>query len=155
MHPIRKLRESGHATAEQFAALLADDVVMHSPLLVRAIVGRDAVAKTMAASSKNRDNPGAYVLERKLDENTTFLRWQGTIEGHEFESLELFTDGVDGRLKERTVAYRPFPALKIFREKQRAATSALLPPDMWDYSADNQTSSAHPEAIQSAGSQNV
>ena len=155
MHPIRKLLESGHATAEQFAALLADDVVMHSPLLVRAIVGRDAVAKTMAASSKNRDNPGTYVLERKLDENTTFLRWQGTIEGHEFESLELLTDGADGKLKERTVAYRPFPALKIFREKQRAATSDVLPPDMWDYPADSQARSDHSEAIPSAGSQNV
>src|SRR6202453_2003610 len=146
MHPIRKLRESGHATAEQFAALLADDVVMHSPLLVRAIVGRDAVAKTMAASSKNRDNPGAYVLERKLNENTTFLRWQGTIEGHEFESLELLTDGADRKLKERTVAYRPFPALKIFREKQRAATADVLPADMWDYPANDQKPSDRPEA---------
>jgi hypothetical protein len=155
MHPIRVLRESGHATAAQFAALLADDVVMHSPLLIRAIVGRDAVAKTMAASSKNRDNPGAYVLERKLDESTTFLRWQGAIEGHEFESLELLIDGADGKLKERTVAYRPFPALKIFREKQRAATSDVLPPDMWDYPADNRESSGHPDAISSAGSQNV
>ena len=133
MHPIRKLRESGHATPEQFAALLAEDVVMHSPLLTRAIVGRDAVAKTMAASSRNRDNPGTYVLERRLDENTTFLRWQGTIDGHEFESMELLTDGPDGKLKERTVAYRPFPALKIFRDKQHAATADLLPPDMWDY----------------------
>jgi hypothetical protein len=155
MHPIRKLRESGHATPAQFAALLADDVVMHSPLLIRAIVGREAVAKTMAASSKNRDNPGAYVLERKLDESTTFLRWQGTIEGHEFESLELLTDGVDGKLKERTVAYRPFPALRIFREKQRAATSDVLPPDMWDYPADDRTPSGHPEPILSAGSGNV
>jgi hypothetical protein len=58
MHAIRKLRESGHGTAEQFAALLADDVVMHSPLLIRAIIGREAVAKTMAASAQNRDNPG-------------------------------------------------------------------------------------------------
>jgi hypothetical protein len=117
MHPIRKLRESGHATSEQFASLMDKDVVMHSPLLIKAILGRDAVAKTMAASSRNRDNPGEYVLERKLDENTTFLRWKGTIEGHEFESLELLTDGPDGKLRERTVAYRPFPALKIFREK--------------------------------------
>jgi hypothetical protein len=155
MHSIRKLRESGHATATQFAALLADDVVMHSPLLIRAIVGREAVARTMAASSKNRDNPGAYVLERKLDENTTFLRWQGTIEGHEFESLELLTDGTDGKLKERTVAYRPFPALKIFREKQRAATSDVLPPDMWDYPPDGPASSDHREAILSSGSGNV
>src|SRR3984957_15587636 len=155
MHPIRKLRESGHATAAQFAALLADDVIMHSPLLIRAIVGREAVARTMAASSKNRDNPGAYVLERKLDENTTFLRWQGTIEGHGFESLELITDGADGKLKERTVAYRPFPALKIFREKQRAPTSDVLPADMWDYPADDQKPSDHPEANLSAGSQNA
>jgi hypothetical protein len=133
MHPIRKLRESGHATPELFAALLEENVVMHSPLLIKAIVGRDAVAKTMAASAGNRDNPGEYVLERKLDENTTFLRWKGTIEGHEFESLELLTDGPDGRLRERTVAYRPFPALKIFREKQRAAVGDSVPADSWDY----------------------
>jgi hypothetical protein len=133
MHPIRKLRESGHATPELFATLLADDVIMHSPLLTKAILGRDAVAKTMAASARNRDNPGEYVLERKLDENTTFLRWKGTIEGHEFESLELLTDGPDGRLKERTVAYRPFPALEIFRDKQRAAVGDSVPADAWDY----------------------
>jgi hypothetical protein len=136
MHPIRKLRESGHSTPELFAALLSDDVVMHSPLLIKAIVGRQAVARTMAASAKNRDNPGVYVLERKIDENTTFLRWQGTIEGHEFESLELLTDGPDGKLKERTVAYRPFPALKIFRDKQRAAVGDSIPADAWDYAVD-------------------
>ncbi|MEI9929496.1 MAG: hypothetical protein WDM89_02725 [Rhizomicrobium sp.] len=135
MHPIRALRESGHATPELFAALLAEDVVMHSPLLTKAILGRDAVAKTMAASASNRDNPGTYVLERKLDENTTFLHWKGTIEGHEFESMELLTDGLDGKLKERTVAYRPFPALKIFRDKQRAAVGDSIPPDAWDYPA--------------------
>jgi hypothetical protein len=135
MHPIRKLRESGHATPDLFAALLADDVVMHSPLLIKAILGRDAVAKTMAASARNRDNPGEYILERKVDENTTFLRWKGTIEGHEFESLELLTDGPDGKLKERTVAYRPFPALKIFRDKQRAAVGDSIPADAWEYPA--------------------
>jgi hypothetical protein len=133
VHPIRKLRETGNAMPEQFASLLDENVIMHSPLLIKAIIGRDAVAVTMAASSRNRDNPGAYVLERKLDERTTFLRWQGTIEGHEFESLELLTDGTDGKLSERTVAYRPFPALKIFREKQRASVGDSVPADSWDY----------------------
>jgi hypothetical protein len=133
VHPIRKLREAGNATPDQFASLLDENVIMHSPLLIKAIVGRDAVAATMAASARNRDNPGAYVLERKLDEYTTFLRWQGTIEEHEFESLELLTDGPDGKLKERTVAYRPFPALKIFRDRQRAALADSIPADAWDY----------------------
>ena len=133
MHPIRKLRESGHATPDQFGALLDENVVMHSPLLTKAIVGRDTVAKTMAASSRNRDNPGKYVLERKLDDKTTFLRRKGSIEGHEFESLELLTDGPDGLLKERTIAYRPFPALRIFRDKQRAAVGDTVSADSWDY----------------------
>ena len=44
------------------------------------------------------------------------------------------------------MAYRPFPALRIFREKQRAATSALLPPNMWDYSFEIRCfGSGHPE----------
>ena len=36
---------------------------------------------------------------------------------------------------ERTIAYRPFPALKIFSEKMRAALGDTLPPDMWDYAS--------------------
>jgi hypothetical protein len=68
--------------------------------------------------------------------------------GMSSRALELLTEGADGKLKERTVAYRPFPALKIFREKQRAATSDVLPPDMWDYPADSQPNL-------SGGSQNV
>jgi hypothetical protein len=83
MHPIPKLRESGRATAEQFAALPDENVVMHSPLLSKAILSRDAVAKTMAASSRNRDY-GDYALERKLDDDTALLRWKGTIDGHGF-----------------------------------------------------------------------
>ncbi len=153
MHPIRKLRELGHATAEQFAALLADDVVMHSPLLIRAIV--------VATLWQRR-----WPLPRRTGIILGFMCWSASwtriqrsfgggarSRDTSSNSPELLTDGADGKLKERTVAYRPFPALRIFREKQRAATSALLPPNMWDYSFDNQTSSA--QAIQSANSQNA
>src|SRR5260221_12197850 len=133
MHPLRALREAGPSSLEQVAALLADDVVFNSPLLVRPIEGRDAVARTIVLSARNRDGVGDYVLEQKLDEHTTFLRWKGTIEGHKFESLELLVDRPDEKLVERTIAYRPFPALRIFREKMRAALGDTLPPDMWDY----------------------
>jgi len=133
MHPLPKLRLAGPPTFEQVYALLAKEVVMHSPLLIKAIVGRDAVARTIVASARNRDNPGRYILERKVDQNTTLLRWQGTIEGHEFESLELLVDDSDGKLVERTIAYRPFPALKIFREKMKALAGDAVPPDAWEY----------------------
>jgi hypothetical protein len=51
---------------------------------------------------------------------------------HAIESLELLTDDANGLLLERTVAYRPFPAVKIFRERLYAANAGRLPDDMWE-----------------------
>ena len=133
MHPFRKLRETGPPTPEQAAAILAEDVVMHSPVLIKPIVGRELVAITISNSSHSRDDPGKYIFEAKVDDRTTLLRWQGTVEGHEIESLELLTDNEDGLLVERTVAYRPFPALKIFRDRLIALNAGKLPAEMWDY----------------------
>ena len=38
-----------------------------------------------------------------------------------------------GVLLERTIAYRPFPALKIFRDRLFALNAGRVPDDMWDY----------------------
>ncbi|MEJ1975894.1 MAG: hypothetical protein WDN49_07085 [Acetobacteraceae bacterium] len=135
MHPLRKLREAGPPTPEQVAAILAENVVMHSPVLIKPIVGRDLVAITISNSSHSRDDPGQYIYEGRLDDRTTFLRWQGTVEGRMIESLELLTDDAEGLLLERTVAYRPFPAVRLFRERLIALNAGKLPDDMWDYPA--------------------
>lgn len=135
MHPFRILRDAGPPTPEQAAAILAKNVVMHSPVLIKPIVGRELVAITISNSSHSRDNPGRYVFEQKIDERTTLLRWQGAVEGHDIESLELLADDENGLLVERTVAYRPFPALKIFRDRLIALNAGRLPADMWDYQA--------------------
>src|SRR6187549_728563 len=68
MHPLRKLRESGHATPAQVSALLADNVVFNSPILVRPIEGREVVAAIFAQSSSTRGS-GPYTAEFKLDEH--------------------------------------------------------------------------------------
>jgi hypothetical protein len=133
MHPLRKLREAGPPTPEQVASILAENVIMHSPVLIEPIIGRELVAITISNSSHSRDDPGKYIFEGKLDDKTTLLRWQGTVEGHEIESLELLTDNNDGLLSERTIAYRPFPALRIFRDRLITLNAGRLPADMWDY----------------------
>ena len=118
MHPLRKLRESGHATPAQVSALLADNVVFNSPILVRAIEGREVVAAIFAQSSSTRGS-GTYTAEFKLDESTTFLRWVGTMDGHKIESLEVIVDNEQGLIEERTVSLRPYPAVKLFRDSIR------------------------------------
>ena len=95
MHALRKLRESGKPTAAQVSALLAEDAVFNSPILARPITGREVVAAIFAQSSSTRGS-GTYTVEFKLDERTTFLRWEGTMDGHKIESLEVIVDNEQG-----------------------------------------------------------
>ena len=64
MHPLRKLRESGKATFAQVSALLAEDVVFNSPILIRSIKGREVIAAIFAQSSSTRGS-GTYTAEFK------------------------------------------------------------------------------------------
>ena len=132
MHPLRQLRESGPSTPAQVGALLADDVVFNSPILVKPVTGRDAVAAIFAQSSSTRGS-GTYTSELKIDERTTFLRWQGSIDGRKLESFEVIVDDDQGRIVERTISMRPYPAVKMFRDAMHASLKDKLPPDVWDY----------------------
>lgn len=132
MHPLRKLRESGSATPAQVSVLLAENAVFNSPILARPVQGRDALAVIFAQSSATRGS-GAYTAEYKIDERTTFLRWEGTMDGHKLESLEIIVDDAQGLIVERTIALRPFPAVKLFRDAMYASLKDKLPPDVWDY----------------------
>jgi len=132
MHPLRKLREFGKPTAAQVSELLAENIVFNSPILVRPIEGREVCAAIFAQSSSTRGS-GTYTAEFTLDERTTFLRWEGTMDGHKIESLEVIVDNEQGLIVERTIALRPFPAVKLFRDAMYAALKDKLPPDVWDY----------------------
>lgn len=132
MHPLRKLRESGSATPASVSALLAENIVFNSPILARSIQGRDIIAAIFAQSSSTRGS-GAYTAEYKLDELTTFLRWEGTMDGHKIESLEIIVDNEQGLIVERTIALRPFPAVKLFRDAMYASLKDKLPSDVWEY----------------------
>ena len=78
--PLRRLREAGPPTPAQVEAILAPDVVMHSPVLIKPIKGRELVAITISNSSRSREaTPEEYIFESKVDERTTLLRWQGIV----------------------------------------------------------------------------
>lgn len=134
MHPLRKLRESGTPTPAQVSEPLAENVVFNSPILARSIEGREFVAAIFAQSSAMRGS-GAYTAEFKLDERTTFLRWVGAMDGHKLESFEVIVDNEQGLIVERTIALRPYPAVKLFREAMYASLKDKLPPDVWEYPA--------------------
>jgi len=131
MHPFRKLRESGPHTPADVEPLLSENIIFHSPVLVRAVEGRRKAAAVFAASPNVRR--GGYVAEYRIDDRTTFLRWAGEINGHEIESLEILVDNDQGLIVERTIAYRPLPAVEIFRNTMRSMLADVLSEDYWEY----------------------
>ncbi len=133
MHPLRALRESGAHTVDQVKALLAEHVTFSSPILVKPIQGAEQVAAVMAASAVSRGGGGQYVAEYKVDTFTTILRWEGTIEGHKIESLEVLVDDAEGKLVERTIAYRPLPAVTLFKDAIYPRIKHIVPDDVWEY----------------------
>lgn len=105
----------------------AEDIVFHSPILARALRGREFCTAIFTQSSATRGS-GTYISEVKLDERTTFLRWAGTMDGHELESFEIIVDNEQGLIVERTIALRPYPALRLFRDAMYAALKDKLRP---------------------------
>ena len=132
MHAIRILRESGHATAADYEKILAANVVFHSPVLILPVEGRAVVAKIFATSTTLRE--GAYTGEWKLDDRRTLLRWRGEIQGHELESLDIIEENDEGLIVDRTMAFRPMPAAKLFRDAMRSALGSSVPDDFSEYS---------------------
>lgn len=87
----------------------------NSPALARSIEGREAIAAIFAQSGSTRGS-GSYTAEFKLDERTPFLRCVGTMDGQQVESMEVVVDNEQGIIVERTIALRPYPAVKLFRD---------------------------------------
>jgi hypothetical protein len=130
-HPLRVLRETGKNSAAELAEVLAEDVVFHSPVFLKPVVGRDAVAYVFAASARLN---GKYVSEHPLDDRTRFIYWSGDVDGHPIEILEIVTDNEDGLVKERRVAFRPLPSILIFRDLVYPELKDRFGPEYWDFS---------------------
>ena len=135
MHPLRALRERGNNTPEEVSALLSEDVEFHTPILIKVVTGRELIGRIWALSSHVRS--GHYVREDKLDEHTTFLQWQGQIDGRDLEILELIEDDDDGLIRKRTSAFRPLPAVELFREAMYPTVKEWLGPDYFGYEGTN------------------
>jgi hypothetical protein len=135
LHPLCALRDSGGADPGQFAPLLAENVIFHSPLLVRGVEGRRKVSMVFAADSSAWS--GRYVREEKLDSHTIFTYWSGSVRGHAIESLELIVDDDSGLVAEQTTAFRPFPAIIPVRCEIYEALKEILDPEYWTYMPDD------------------
>lgn len=124
MHKLIQLREAG-AGADDIGAILAPDVVFHSPILSRSVIGREAVARAMVGAIAVRE--GHYVTEMS-DGKVTLLVWRGTVDGLPLDSFEMLLHDDAGLVVERSVAMRPFASLLAFRQAFHERMKDVLDP---------------------------
>jgi hypothetical protein len=101
------------------AATLAEDVVFHSPIVFRPIVGRGPVMTLLRAVMEVfRDFH--YVSELHGDGGRTALEFRAKVGDREIHGIDLGVVGADGLITELTVFVRPFAVTQAFAETMRA-----------------------------------
>jgi SnoaL-like domain len=105
---------------------LAEDVVLHSPILFRGFEGRD-MAMVVLANVIEVFEDFRYLDEVHGDDSVV-LRFAAKVDGKfEIEGIDYLTLGADGHVTDLTVFLRPLKAVTAFNELMTARLAAARP----------------------------
>jgi hypothetical protein len=130
--PIRRAVEGWHEVVRQrqpagIDALLADDVVFHSPVVHTPQRGRDITFKYLSSAEKVLGGPGfSYVGEWRSDSGAV-LEFKTMIDGIEINGVDIISFDSEGRITHFKVMVRPLKAInmlhRLMAEQLAAAQS--------------------------------
>jgi SnoaL-like domain len=122
-HPFRRAAEA--KDLELLREALAEDVVLHSPILFRGFEGRDVVITVLSHVIEVFED-FAYVDEL-AEGDRVVLRFRARVGDRELEGIDYLDLDADGRVTELTVFIRPFSALTAFNERMSERLAAAPP----------------------------
>jgi hypothetical protein len=111
-HPFRRAAEA--KDLELLSEALADDVVLHSPILFRGFEGKDVVAQVLTHVAATLEDL-TYVDELS-GERSVCLRFTANVGDRQLEGIDYLTLDDDGKVIDLTVFMRPLSALTRFNE---------------------------------------
>src|ERR1700742_3131303 len=105
---------------------LAEDVVLHSPILFKGFEGRGTAMFVLTNVSEVFE--GLHYLDEAHGDGTIALRFAAKVEGKfEIEGIDYLTLDADGRVTDLTVFLRPLKAVNAFNELMSARLGAAPP----------------------------
>jgi hypothetical protein len=122
-HPFRRAAES--KDLELLRETLAEDVVLHSPVLFKGFEGRDVVAAVLSHVIEVFEN-FAY-LDELSEPDRLVLRFRADVGDRELEGIDYLELDADGLVRELTVFIRPLSALTTFNDRMRERFAASPP----------------------------
>jgi hypothetical protein len=132
-HPIEGWHAAARARdASALPALLADDVVFHSPVVHTPQRGREITAAYLAAALQVLGNASFRYVREILGERDALLEFECEIDGIAVNGVDLVRFDDAGRIVEFKVMVRPLKAMQIVHQKmgemlRRLAAGAALP----------------------------
>ena len=123
-HPFRRAAET--KDLDLLRETLAEDVVLHSPILFKGFEGRD-MAMIVLANVIEVFEDFRY-LDEVHGDGSVVLRFAAKVDDKfEIEGVDYLTLDADGRVTDLTVFLRPLKAVNAFNELMSARLGAAPP----------------------------
>jgi len=105
-------------------ALLADDVVFHSPVVHTPQTGRAITRRYLAAALQVSGNDSFRYIREIAGPREAALEFQVTIDGIDVNGIDLVAWDDEGRITAFKVMIRPLKALNLIHQKMGALLAA-------------------------------
>lgn len=123
-HPFRRAAED--KDLDLLRETLAEDVVLHSPILFKGFEGREMAMVVLANVSQVFED--FRYLDEVHGDGTVVLRFAAKVDGKfEIEGIDYLTLDAEGRITDLTVFLRPQKAVQAFNEQMVARLGAAPP----------------------------
>ena len=109
-------------------ALLADDVIFHSPVVHTAQVGKALTAQYLAAALKVFFNESFQYVREFSDDHGAVLEFRVVIDGIEVNGIDMIEWNDEGRIVDFKVMLRPLKAINLIHQKMGAMLEAARSP---------------------------
>jgi len=126
-HRFARAAESGDPA--QIAALLADDVTFHTPILTQDLQGKDLTLRFLREATRVIKDL-AYTDET-TDGERSFLFWKGTVDQREISGVSVLRNDPVGQITDITVLLRSWGVVANFRDTMLRALAEAVPLAAW------------------------
>ena len=123
-HPFRRAAET--KDLDLLRETLAEDVVLHSPILFKGFEGREMSMVVLTNVAETFED--FRYLDEVHGDGTVVLRFTAKVDGKfEIEGIDYLTLDAEGRVTDLTVFLRPQKAVQAFNEQMVARLGAAPP----------------------------
>jgi hypothetical protein len=106
-------------------ALLAEEVVFHSPVLYKPQQGKALTSMYLHAAFEVLVNNSFHYVREVVAERDAVLEFVATIDGIEINGVDMIKWDEDGLITDFKVMIRPMKAIELLRQKMAAMLAAM------------------------------